>query len=438
MKPNNALYCLFIIFLGSMFLSRTVWAGQETRPHPIKNQFGGNLRVEGSVSGIDDRSYFKPVGTDTALDGFTSVRLTDKLTFSDAFSFEGHYEAVLKFGDTYNRQVALQNRFPWLPEGLLFPASDMDKRRLFDLTKIVDQTDDYLLWNRVDRLFFSLKPSWGDITIGRQAVTWGNGLIFNPMDLFNPFSPSDIVRDYKIGDDLVSVRLTTDRIDEINFLIVPRRDIATGKLAADRSSMAGKFHFFAGSTEIDIMVARHYDQIVLGLGGTGYLVNATWRCDVLWSSLEDAADQSGYIQLVANIDYSWVWLNRNMYGLIEYYYNGLGQDNYPDALIDPALMERIDRGELFVLGKNYLSGRIQLELHPLINLYLNTINNLQDPSGILQPWATLNVTPNSTLLLGANIFYGPKGSEYGGFLIPGTVLYTNTSADAYLLFTYYF
>ena len=40
-------------------------------------------------------------------------------------------------------------------------------------------------------------PRWGVVCVGRQAVTWGNGLIFNPMDLFNPFSPVDIERDYK-------------------------------------------------------------------------------------------------------------------------------------------------------------------------------------------------------------------------------------------------
>jgi hypothetical protein len=49
------------------------------------------------------------------------------------------------------------------------------------------------------RLALGIQPNWGLIRIGHQAVTWGNGLLFNPMDLFNPFSPSDIERDYKIG-----------------------------------------------------------------------------------------------------------------------------------------------------------------------------------------------------------------------------------------------
>ena len=64
--------------------------------------------------------------------------------------------------------------------------------------------------------------------VGRQAVTWGNGLMFNPMDLFNPFAPSNTVRDYKMGDDLVSVRFNGEGGKELNLLYIPRRNITTG------------------------------------------------------------------------------------------------------------------------------------------------------------------------------------------------------------------
>ncbi|MDA3790624.1 MAG: hypothetical protein PF503_19285, partial [Desulfobacula sp.] len=112
--------------------------------------------------------------------------------------------------------------------------------------------------------------------------------------------------------------------------------------------------------------------------------------------------------------------------------------NYTDAMIDPDTVERIDRGELFALGKNYLSGQIQMELHPLFNIYLSVINNVRDPSGIIQPRAIFSVTQNSNLHFGASIFYGKKTSEYGGFLIPGTNYYTNAAPNAYVRFTYYF
>lgn len=162
-----------------------------------------DVGLEGRVTGYGETSYFQPVGTGMGLDGASSARLTDKITISDNLYVEAHYEAALKFGDTHKKQANLGKKFPALFRALSSDAWDIDKRRVFDLTKTSKETDDYILWNRLDRLFVSLKLSWGDIMAGRQAVTWGNGMIFNPMDLFNPFSPSDILRDYKMGDNLV-------------------------------------------------------------------------------------------------------------------------------------------------------------------------------------------------------------------------------------------
>jgi len=436
MKPNNDKLCWLISFLLSLLFVQTLWAGPDPVLYGNKagvenmdNRFGGHLRLEGSVSGYDDGSYFEPVGTDTGLDSLANVRLTDKLILSEKIYFEAHYEAFLKSGDTYKKQLYLQK---------YFDPSGIDKRRLLDLTKTVKKTEDSVLWNRLDRLFFSIKPSWGDIIVGRQAVTWGNGLVFNPMDLFNPFTPSDTIRDYKMGDDLISVRFNTKFSGECNLLYVPRRDAITGKINFESSSVAGKFHFFAGDIEMDVMGGLHYNEAVLGLGGSGYLGNAAWRTDLVWSTLDDGRDKKGYFEFVANIDYSWAWLNKNMYGLIEYYHNGLGKNNYTTAMGDPEGMERIDRGELFVLGKNYLSGQVQMELHPLFNIYLSVINNIRDPSGIIQPWAIWSVTQNSNLQFGASLFYGKKGSEYGGFLIPDTDFHTNAAPSAYVRLTYYF
>ena len=206
----------------------------------------------------------------------------------------------------------------------------------------------------------------------------------------------------------------------------------------ENSSVAGKFHFFAADIEMDLMAALHYDEIVLGMGSTGYLADAAWRWDLVWSTLEHGRDKKGYVEFVANIDYSWVWFQKNMYGLMEYYHNGLGKSNYTAAMGDPDLFEKIDRGELFTLGKNYAGIRIQIELHPLFNVYLGVINNLRDPSGMIQPWAVWGVTQNLTMEIGVNFYYGGREASMGGFSIQGTDFHTNAAANAHLLLTYYF
>ena len=142
--------------------------------------------------------------------------------------------------------------------------------------------------------------------------------------------------------------------------------------------------------------------------------------------------------MVANMDYSWVWWNKNFYGLVEAYFNGLGENDIEKALFNRDIGERLARGELFVLGRYYLSATLQVELHPLLQFYLTGINNVKDPSGILQPRATWDISQNLQLTLGANLYYGAHGTEFGGITLPGTSIRTRPADSLYLWLTFYF
>jgi hypothetical protein len=177
---------------------------------------------------------------------------------------------------------------------------------------------------------------------------------------------------------------------------------------------------------------------VVGFGSTGYLKSAAWRLDGTWTFLNDKRGKEGYFSLVANIDYSWVWWGKNFYGFLEFFYNGLGKNDYADAFSDPNIAERLGRGELFTLGRAYLSGHIRVELHPLFNIYLTVINNVADPSGIIQPRAVWDIFEDVQITCGGNMYYGRKGTEYGGFKIPGTNLTNKAPDSAFIWMTYFY
>jgi hypothetical protein len=263
------------------------------------------------------------------------------------------------------------------------------------------------------------------------------------MDLFNPFTPADIQRDYKIGDDMALAQMALPYSAEFQLLYVVRRDPDTDNVEADRNSLAGRLLFSAGTTEFDIIATRHFDDYVVGFGSSSIWGGAAWRLDATATFLDDGQGHNTqkYLSGVANIDYSWNWWGKNLYGLLEYYYNGLGESDYPGALSNLDITNRLTRGELFVLGKHYLSAEIQLELHPLFKIFFTGINNMHDPSGILQPRAVWNMTQNLEMKIGANIFYGDNGnpgSEFGGFIIPGTNIHSRSPNNAYIWFNYYF
>ncbi|MBW2066168.1 MAG: hypothetical protein JRJ03_14730 [Deltaproteobacteria bacterium] len=447
---------LFAALVSMQFLPCTSWCfqnnpdnsppqsvGDQQPSEPwyerIRLEWGGHLKFRGTASWPDEESIYGVVGTGTYYDATAEARLKGSMFLGDWGYMEAHYEAIFSGGDTRSKVRELERMFPELfNQGLMGGRTVEDDTRFTDLTKIIDEHDDYVIYDRLDRLSLTLLADWGLVRIGRQAVTWGNGLVFNPMDMFNPFAPTDTERDYKIGDDMLLVQITALDVGELELLVVPRRNPVSGEVEGDESSVAGKLHFAKDTLEFDIMAGKDYEDTVVGFGGSGYLREAAWRMDVIWTRLDDDQRKDFFLSIVANMDYSWLWWEKNVYGLVELYYNGLGQDDYREAIKDPNISERIRRGELFALGRLYLSGHLRMELHPLLNAYFTIINNVKDPSGILQPYVTWDIKNDVQLTVGGTFYYGGDGTEYGGFDLDGSGVRIEPPPNAYARFTHFF
>jgi hypothetical protein len=403
--------------------------------------WGGHLRGIGSITAIDEQSVYGQADTGPYYDGQAEGRLKNEIFLGARWSFQTHYEMVAAGGDTRAANTKLMRRFAGAPLDPLLASSVInDDQRLFHMSRTLVSEDDYTVYHRLDRLNVTFTPSWGSITVGRQALTWGNGMVFNPMDLFNPFEPTAVVRDYKVGDDMLLGQVYLGG-HEGQVLYVPRRDPATGDLCADRSSYAGKLHLTTGAMEMDFMAARHYDDNIIGWGASGYLGSATWRLNTVYTSVGATYDQSDFLQIVANMDYAWQWGGKNIYGLLELFYNGLGEDNdYSQALSSPYLIDRLARGELFTIGRYYLACQFQIELHPLLRNDWTCLSNLRDPSGLLLPRLVWDATTNTQLILGAQLHWGAENTEYGGFYtsLEGQTIKTAPRDQIYLWLTYSF
>jgi len=404
----------------------------------IETEWGGYIKSRGTASWPGDGTVYSLVGRGTYYDGSAEGRLTNRTYLGSSISLDTHYEMIMTGGDTRRRQKTLEKIFAGTVVENYLSGAVSDKRRLMDLTKTVKNRDTYTIYHRLDRLALTVRQGQSVFRLGRQAVTWGNGFLFNPMDLCNPFAPTDIEREYKMGDDMAHAQIAFGESGDAQLLYVPRRDPATGKVKGSQDSVAGKIHVAKGTTEFDIMAAQHFQEEVVGAGAAGYLGDTAWRLDATWTMTDDQCDESDYLAMVANVDYSWVWWNRNFYGFVEAFYNGLGNDDYAQSAADTDIIERRNRGELFTLGRWYLGGNIRMEVHPLVNVFLTVINNMDDPSGIVQPRLTWDITQDLQLTCGGNIFYGGKGTEYGGFTLSSPAIMIETPDSAYLWLAWYF
>lgn len=348
-----------------------------------------------------------------------------------ALRFSAEVDAIFQMGDTLERLQVVD------PSGFVFPR--VERNELVDLTTVWSEGDRHRYTLRVDRLFMAWKPDWGTVTVGRQIVTWGGGLVFNPFDLFNPFAPDDVVRDYKAGADMLLVDVPL-QAGGLQVLVVSRHDEVDDQVSADASSFAAQYQFFFGSNEGAVFAAAHYGEPAVGAGLGGLLGGASWRVDGTWQRVQPVGGgvEEDYASLVANIQYSWIWGGRNVLGFLEYYYNGLGQSDYLAALADPVVRTQIGRGSLFVLGRHFGAGSLQVEVHPLVNVLVSGIVNLEDPSGIIQPRVVWNASQSMTMTVGVDVPFGKTGTEYGGIEIPGTGLTTRSPTSVYCLATWFF
>ncbi len=400
-------------------------------------ELGGHLRAQTVISHHDQDSLLAKTGdTTTFFDGAADGRLNSRLFIGDDFSFALAYEIALSGGET---RRTLSTFLPTSPEvHLLSNQRPSDEQQLFSLTDIFTEQDELIGYHRLDRLFFAWDSDYGHLQAGRQALTWGNGMVFNPADLVNPFAPADIIRDYKLGTDMLLYQVSTHWLADFQLVLVPRRNIDSGNIDSAEFTFGAKAQFAIHDNDLTLMAVDNYGDVVLGTGLTKYVGDAVFRSDLTLTFLSDDPDTESYLSAVANMDYSWTWLDKNWYGLIELYYNGLGYDTLSEALNNPSLVKRLLRGELFVTGRYYLDAMLQYEAHPLLNLFGSIIINLTDGSFLFQPRLSWSVSESSQLLAGLNIAAGGTGSEFGSKDNSNTNTTIDQPLQAYLVLTWYF
>ena len=382
-----------------------------------KTEFGGHtkLRVVGQTYPSD--SVFQDLYGSNSLDALGDLRL--KFEFREAgWTFDADYQFVAVNGETFV-----------LPD---------DRRRFLNLIAVLDSGSKSALVHRLDRLWLGYSSEKTVVRFGRQALSWGNGLFYAPMDLVNPFDPAAVDTEYKAGDDMLYLQFLKSSGADIQGAYVIRRDNQSGDVDGDAATIAMKYHGFKGEWEFDVLVARHYGDDVVGIGASHGLGGAHWSADLVFTR----TNVDTYVQLSTNLSYSWNWAGKNMSGALEYHFNGFGQRSteYDLALLvgNPDLLRRLNRGEIFTLGRHYLAASVMIEMTPLWSLSPVVLLNVADPSGLLQMVSSYSLSDDMTLLGSLNFPLGKNGSEFGGIDSAELGRYLSTDVGVFAQLAWYF
>jgi hypothetical protein len=380
-------------------------------------EYGGHLKYQYTATNYRSTDVAAVLGNDPAHDHSVDARLKAEWR-ARGFDFAAHYEVLALAGDSVKTRRALAAA--GLPASGTVSGLPDDRHRLFDLTDDFADASRAAAVQRLDRLSVGYTSGSATLRVGRQAVSWGNGLAFQVLDFVNPFSPLAIDKDYKTGEDLLYGQWQWAGVGDVQLMLLPRRDPLTRVIDHEQASQALKLHARAAGFDVDALAARHYDQTLLGFGAVRSLGGAVWRFD---ASHTGVPGRTGVWSLVSNIDYSWARFGKNMYGFAEYYRNGFGSARASGYLAaDPELTARLARGELYTVGRDYVALGMQVELSPLVNAFASVLQNLNDASRYLQLRGVYDWRQDTQFMAGFSLPDGERASEYGGLPsgLPGT------------------
>jgi hypothetical protein len=393
--------------------------------------FGGHIKGQFLYGTYPEDSLFREITGANSSDINSDIRLLGGFHRA-GWEVVADYQFVARYGDT----VELSRAFAGLET---VPGSiPTDELRWFDLTDVISNDGKHVVLQRLDRLYVGYTGERWVARFGRQVQSWGNGLVYQAMDFFNPFDPAAIDKEYKTGDDMLYSQYLRSNGDDLQLVGVVRRAAQSGDVEADVSTLALKYHGLLGAYEYDALVAHHYGDNIVGIGGNRGVGGAIWRGDFTLTR----TDIDTVPLVVTSLSYSWVMGNKNVSGMVEYFYNGFGitdGDYDPESLFDhPDLLERIGRGELYTLGRNYLVANMLIEMTPLFILTPGLFTNLTDPSALLQITGQYDLMQDLQLIAALNVPLGANGTEFGGIDSGADGIYLSSGPSLFTQIAWYF
>ena len=360
-------------------------------------------------------------GETKPIDHGADLRLLWRRAF-DSFTIEVDHATTYLVGDSIESADSGPT-FDQTPTG--------DERRLLNLTWEVDRGDRHRLLHRFDRLALKYRTRRWAVTVGRDAVSWGSGVVFHPMDLFNPFAPTTVDQDYKAGDDLIRIERLFDDGSDLEMLAVARH----GEVEDETGSVAFKYRTSLGSSELDFLAGRHYGGAVAGVGLRAAMGGALVRSDL--TAVDDG--EGWTLSGVVNLDYSFAVGRNSVYVFAEYFRNGFGVAGLPDdlALLPDALGDRLARDETFTLMRDYAALGTQFRWHALVTQKISVIANLHDSSKILQTAVGYDASDAAGVQVGLIKPIGGQGDEFGRLEV-GDGLTVGGGARGYVRLVYFF
>jgi hypothetical protein len=290
------------------------------------------------------------------------------------------------------------------------------------------------LW--LDRLNCKVALPKADVTIGRQAITFGKAYFWNPLDLFLPFDPAQFDRDYKPGVDGLRIDIPLGLFSGLTVVSVLGRKLNLRNQYEDNrtagASWFGSSVLVRGFThyegwDVSLQAGKVYGGWHVGGGLVGEIDSIQLRLEAarFWADEGPVFPGPDQVPLLDDNLTAVIGMGRHWPSSldiqVECLFNGGGES---DAIT--LGMQRAERGAVLHAGRVLAGVTVSYEVTPLVLGQLAVLQSQTDGSTQVQPTLRWSTSDNTELLLGASLnrgdrpTIGPQGtiefkSEFGSY-----------------------
>jgi len=191
--------------------------------------------------------------------------------------------------------------------------------RLFDGVHALRAEPDVNSTLGFERGNVSIFLPFADITVGRQAISFGKAYFWNPLDIFSPFSATQFDRDYKNGVDAFKIDIPIT--DNGGFTLVAsgsHKDAAPNKSRWYSSAVIGRLDWTIANWDLSLQGGKKFGGYQVGAASSGELFEIPLRLEAAYFEPDKDDDFERYASVVVGTGYRF---ENSLSIEIEYFYN---------------------------------------------------------------------------------------------------------------------
>lgn len=357
----------------------------------------------------------------------------DAVLYPDRDSMTEYFRLRLGLNVTYNEQIngtlAYEQRANWVSQksaggasSSFLPSQARAPYRIRQFDWEISENPGSLLYrHEIDRALIAMHPEWGQAIIGRQGIGLGRGVIFSAVDIFAPFSPLEVDREWRRGVDAIRIerRISTTSSFEM---------IAAFGESWEQSALVGRARGYIGDIDGELIFGKRAEDTMLGGIVSAAVGDAEVHAEAAFFNTPERQADGGLFsndrevgKFVLGSSYTFDWGN-GLTLLGEYHYSGFGFKHIEDAamqLVQKDFRDRLLRSDTQILGRQAIASQLSYPFSTSFNGSFLVLQSPQDDSGVASPSFTWDFSQTASIVGSIFVPWGhkPSGgelrSEYG-------------------------